>query len=1232
MAVKILEAVAIAAEKKIVLKMESDAYLSPADIEKLRGEWSKKLNCKNIEIQVKYAVAAPENPAEPPLPEPPMPEPPMSEPPMHEPPAPEDKPDAVHVSFSKEAYLVAQQKRSSSTSSQSGYSGAKAKKGYTNKGNGKFNKKKALTPAEGEEPRKDRNGNVIVLGNAIDQETTKMEDVTYDSGFVAVEGKIFDFDTRELKSGSYSVTFAMTDNTYSVKIQFYVEAFDLAFAKSYLTPGKGKTKDEMGNIYARVYGQPVIDKYTSELIMRANSIVMTKNKVRRDLCEEKRVELHLHTKMSAQDAITDPNALISLLGSWGHKAVAITDHGCVQAYPDMFKAMSAYSKSKDIPKEDRIKLIYGCECYLSDDELIDHDSDDILSNVLTKDQLKNSHAWHCILLVKNIAGLKNLYKLISYSNLKYYYKRPRIPRKELMLYREGLIVGSACSEGELFEAVLNGNSDEELLKMASFYDYLEIQPTGNDMYLLRNNRVSSVEDIENINKKIIWLGDKLGKLTVATGDVHFLNPDDSIYRAVLQGGQGYSDCDMQPPLYLKSTDEMLSDFKYLGDRAYEVVVKNTNLIADMIDVIRPVPDGFFPPVIEGSDDKLRQSCFEKAKRIYGDPLPDIVQKRLERELNAIISNGYSIMYITAKELVAESARNGYQVGSRGSVGSSLAAYMADITEVNSLCAHYRCGNPDCLYSEFHDDPIYSCGFDMEPKTCPNCGRELIRDGYNIPFETFLGFNGDKVPDIDLNFASDDQPNAHKFTEVLFGKGYVFRAGTIAELGEKPARGYVLKYMEAKGKKVSETEIKRLSQGFSQVRKTTGQHPGGIMVIPRDKEIYDFTPVQHPAEKVEKDTITTHFDYNFLHDNILKLDILGHDGPQMLRLMEEYTGISSLDVDINDAKVLSLFNSAEALNLDPKIIEKLGADYELLQLGTAGIPEMGTGFVQNMMLKARPATISDLVRISGVSHGTDVWAGNAESLIDEGICQLSECICCRDDIMLYLIGRGLEKKMSFDIMEAVRKGKGLKPEWEEAMHANNVPEWYINSCKKIKYMFPKAHAVAYVVCSLRIAWYKVYEPKAYYATRFSVKLDDFDSEYMIHGIDKAFMKLTPPDKRHLLDGKDKAQAPLYELIVEMNARNINFLPVDIYKSDARYFKPEGDGIRPPLAVLSGVGLSQTEPIAAERDRRLAKGEEFISIEDFQLSTGVNKGTIEALRAEGCFEGLPETNSISIFDWM
>lgn len=815
-------------------------------------------------------------------------------------------------------------------------------------------------------------------------------------------------------------------------------------------------------------------------------------------------------------------------------------------------------------------------------------------------------------------------------------------------HREGLIIGSACSEGELFDAVLHEEPEEQLEKIAVFYDYLEIQPLENDMYLVREGVVESLDTVKKINQHIVALGDKLGKMTAATCDVHFLNPEDAIYRSVLQAAQGFRDADNQPPLYLRTTEEMLKEFEYLGDRAYEIVVENTRKIADQIEVIRPVPDGFYPPVIEGSDETLRTSCYEKAHLIYGETLPEILETRLEKELNSIINNGYSIMYITAKELVAESARNGYQVGSRGSVGSSVAAFMAGITEVNSLPAHYRCDK--CHYYEFHENEGFDCGFDMPEKICPNCGTPLIRDGYDIPFETFLGFKGDKVPDIDLNFASADQPNAHKYTEVLFGKGKVFRAGTIAGLADKSARGYVLKYLQERGKQASNAEINRLASGFEGVRKTTGQHPGGIIVIPRDKEIYDFTPVQHPAEKENSDTITTHFDYHFLHDNILKLDILGHDGPAMLKLLEEYTGINSLTVDINDHDMLSLFNSSKALGLKEELLKKP------IPLGTLGIPEMGTNFVTKMLLETKPSSISELVRISGLSHGTDVWNGNAQTLIKEGTCTLSQAICCRDDIMLYLINKQLDKKMSFDIMESVRKGKGLKPEWEAAMKEHEVPQWYIDSCKKIKYMFPKAHAVAYVTLSLRIAWYKLYQPVAYYAARFSLKLDDFDGASMIHGLDRMYGKMAvlnlingpddadlgddvendPDDesgasgKKGDISAKDKAQAALYSLLVEMYARGIEFLPVDIYQSDAKYFKPENGAIRPPIAAFQGVGEAAAMSIVKERNRRLENHERFLSVEDIQMSAGVNKNVIETLRAEGCFEGLPDTNQMSLFD--
>jgi len=1228
--VRILAAEIYNKQKKISLIFEHETMPDAAETERLKYDWKNKLKAGDavqIEIRVQVPEQKPNQQEEIPLPE---------EPPVF---PQEEAVETVAVPFSIEEYEAAQKESirlaarnlSGSAGSESSYGGGgggtyvKKNRGeYNNRGDGKYSKKKKLTPEEGEELRRDSNGNKIYLGTEIDSIISKMSEIDADSGYVAVSGKIFRYEDRQIPSGSYIAMIEMTDDTYSVVAKFFFDEFDLKFVHNTFKEGT----------YITVYGQASQDKYTRELTIMARSIVEYKPVFRQDNAPVKRVELHLHTNMSAQDGLTRPADLVKQLVKWGHDAVAITDHGTAQAYPDMFNAMK---KATAKGEPDALKLLYGCECYLCD-----------RTPEMTEEQAKKLPSWHCIILVKNLTGLKNLYKLISYSNLKYYHKRPRMPRFEIEAHREGLIIGSACSEGELFDAVLHEEPEEQLEKIAAFYDYLEIQPLENDMYLVREGVVESLDTVKKINQHIVALGDKLGKMTAATCDVHFLNPEDAIYRSVLQAAQGFRDADNQPPLYLRTTEEMLKEFEYLGDRAYEIVVENTRKIADQIEVIRPVPDGFYPPVIEGSDETLRTSCYEKAHLIYGETLPEILETRLEKELNSIINNGYSIMYITAKELVAESARNGYQVGSRGSVGSSVAAFMAGITEVNSLPAHYRCDK--CHYYEFHENEGFDCGFDMPEKICPNCGTPLIRDGYDIPFETFLGFKGDKVPDIDLNFASADQPNAHKYTEVLFGKGKVFRAGTIAGLADKSARGYVLKYLQERGKQASNAEINRLASGFEGVRKTTGQHPGGIIVIPRDKEIYDFTPVQHPAEKENSDTITTHFDYHFLHDNILKLDILGHDGPAMLKLLEEYTGINSLTVDINDHDMLSLFNSSKALGLKEELLKKP------IPLGTLGIPEMGTNFVTKMLLETKPSSISELVRISGLSHGTDVWNGNAQTLIKEGTCTLSQAICCRDDIMLYLINKQLDKKMSFDIMESVRKGKGLKPEWEAAMKEHEVPQWYIDSCKKIKYMFPKAHAVAYVTLSLRIAWYKLYQPVAYYAARFSLKLDDFDGASMIHGLDRMYGKMAvlnlingpddadlgddvendPDDesgasgKKGDISAKDKAQAALYSLLVEMYARGIEFLPVDIYQSDAKYFKPENGAIRPPIAAFQGVGEAAAMSIVKERNRRLENHERFLSVEDIQMSAGVNKSVIETLRAEGCFEGLPDTNQMSLFD--
>ena len=1145
--------------------------------------------------------------------------------------------DAVVVDFSQaeyekeqEALLLADaQNRRRGDGFFGGYSRGNAGQGpgagfYSGKGDGKRSKRNRITPPEGTEPPKDRYGKTILIGKDFDDPVVRMIDLTADSGYVALRGRVFKYDTKKLSSGSYIALVSVTDETYSVVAKFFFQPEDLDYVDNYFKKNK----------YIRLYGEAALDKFSHELTVMARAITGDEHVERMDQAETKRVELHLHTLMSAVDAITRPSELMETLIRWGWNACAITDHGVVQGYSEITSIYNnKYAKSNP-----DFKFIYGCEAYLC------HQTPD-----MSPEEAKKLPTYHCIILVKNETGLKNLYQLITKSNLDYYHKRPRMPKFEIDAHREGLILSPACSMGELYDAILNKEPDEKLLEIGAWYDYFEIQPTGNNMYLVREGTLDSDEDIRRCNLKVVELADRLGKPVAATCDVHYLRPEDAIYRTVLQAGQGYEDYMNQPPVYLRTTQEMLDEFSYLGDRAQEIVVDNTVKIASMIEKIRPVPDGFYPPDIPGSDELLRTSAYEKARSIYGDPLPELVEKRLERELNAIIGNGYSIMYITAKELVAESARNGYQVGSRGSVGSSLAAYMAGITEVNSLPAHYRC---QCGYLEFHENEGYDCGFDMPKKNCPKCGRELIRDGYDIPFETFLGFEGDKVPDIDLNFASDDQPNAHKYTEVLFGKGKVFRAGTVSGLAEKNARGYVLKYLERSGKTASNAEIDRLAAGFEGVKKTTGQHPGGIIVIPRNKDIHDFTPVQHPADKPDSDIITTHFEFKYLHDTILKLDILGHEGPEMLKLLENYTGVDSRGVDINDENMLTIFSSPDALKMD---MSKVRIN---MPLGTYGVPELGTNFVIKMLMETRPTRLSELVRISGLSHGTDVWSGNVQTLIQSGTCTLSEAICCRDDIMLYLIKKGLDKKMSFNIMEKVRKGKGLTPEWEAEMRAHDVPEWYIESCNKIKYMFPKAHAVAYVILSLRIAWFKVYRPEAYYAARFSLKIDDFDGVNMIHGLDKMYVRMgamnllgdggaaigddddpasggdsgegDDDDSGGELSAKDKSQAALYYLLVEFYARGLKFLPVDIYESAASAFVPTPDGIRPPIACLQGIGSAAAEGIVNEARARKARGDKFISIDDFQASTGANKAVVEVLKAEGCLDGLPESNQMSLFD--
>ncbi|PJI08595.1 MULTISPECIES: DNA polymerase III subunit alpha [Clostridium] len=838
-----------------------------------------------------------------------------------------------------------------------------------------------------------------------------------------------------------------------------------------------------------------------------------------------------------------------------------------------------------------------------------------------KEEFKKLKTYHAIILAKDYVGLKNLYKLVSYSHLDYFYKRPRILRSLYKKYSEGLILGSACSEGELFQAILLGKPDEEVETIAREYDYLEIQPLGNDDYLVRSGQVPNREYIKDINRKIVALGEKLGKLVVATGDVHFMDPEDEIYRRILEAGQGFKDADNQAPLYLRTTEEMLKEFSYLGEeKAYEVVVTNTNLVSDMCQQISPISPEKCPPHIDGCEKTIKDIAYSKAHELYGDPLPKIVQDRLDRELESIIKNGFSVMYIIAQKLVWKSNADGYLVGSRGSVGSSFVANMTGITEVNSLPAHYRC--PKCKYSDFSDYGVQN-GFDLPDKVCPVCGEKLDKDGMDIPFETFLGFNGDKEPDIDLNFSGEYQAKAHRYTEVIFGKGTTFKAGTIGTIADKTAFGYVKKYYEEKNVPINKAETIRIAKGCTGIKRTTGQHPGGIIVVPKGREIFEFCPVQHPADDPTSDIITTHFDYHSIDQNLLKLDILGHDDPTVIRMLQDITGVNPHKIPLDDKDTMSLFSSTKALGVTPEQINS--------KVGTLGIPEFGTKFVRGMLVDTMPTTFSELLCISGLSHGTDVWLGNAKDLIDQGIVTLSEAVCTRDDIMIYLISKGLPKNTSFKIMEMVRKGKVSKnpekwAEYEALMREHEVPEWYIDSCKKIKYMFPKAHAAAYVMMAFRIAWFKVHIPKAYYAAYFSIRAKAFDAEFMIFGKEKVKQKMKEIQMMGNQAGpKDKDMYDDLELVLEMYERGIKFLPIDLYKSNATKFLVEEDGIRPPINSISGMGN-----VAAEGICSAVREKEPNSIEDLRKRAKIGNSAVDVLKKFGCLRGLPESDQLSFFD--
>ncbi len=1034
-----------------------------------------------------------------------------------------------------------------------------------------------------------------IYGNKITKNPKPLAEISPDEGSCVVWGDVFGFESRETKDGrSLIITFNITDGTYSYTCKVFERKEDCEIIMKRIKNG----------VTVLLRGDLRFDKFSGENVISPRAISMIEKIPKTDTAEEKRVELHLHTKMSMMDGVTEASTLVKRAIEWGHKAIAITDHGVVQAYPDAVKAAGG-----------KIKIIYGMEGYFIDDTEMSFED---------WKKAKNKY-FHQIILARNSTGLKNLYKLITLSNLEYFHRRPIIPKSELIKHREGLIIGSACEAGELYRAIVEGKSNEEIVKIASFYDYLEIQPCGNNEYMIRSEKfphIKSVEDIQNLNRKVIHIADALGKPVVATCDVHFIDPGDAKYRAILMAGQGFSDADNQAPLYFRTTDEMLSEFAYLGEEtAKEIVITNTNKIADMIETIIPIPHGNFPPSLEGADEELTRLCWDKAKALYGDPVPEYVAKRLEKELTSIIKHGFGVLYMIAQKLVHNSEEHGYHVGSRGSVGSSYVANASGISEVNPLAPHYRC--PNCRYNEFFLKGEVGSGYDLPPKDCPECGTPMVRDGHDIPFETFLGFKGDKSPDIDLNFSGEYQSRAHKYTETLFGDGHVFKAGTIASVADKTAYGYVKKYLAERGQVVSKAEEDRLTIGCTGVKRTTGQHPGGMVVVPDIFEASDFTPIQHPADDNKSDTRTTHFDFHALHDTILKLDNLGHDVPSLYKHLEDLTGIPVMETDICDPKVYQLLESPEPLGVTAEDID--------CPLGTLSIPEMGTNFVIQMLLESKPKNFSDLLQISGLSHGTDVWIGNAQELIKNGVCTISEVIGTRDNIMVYLMHKGVEPSMAFKIMEIVRKGNATKLLTEEhinTMKENGVEQWYIDSCMKIKYMFPKAHAAAYVSAALRLGWYKIYYPLEYYAAFMTVRGDDIDAVTVLKGR-QAVKDMMADIKRRGKEALPKEQNmyPTLQVVNEMMARGVEFLPVDIYKSEANVYKIEDGKIRMPFGALSGVGENAAISLAKAREGV----DEFVSIDDFAQRAGAGSSLIELLKQVGAFGALPETRQISLFEF-
>lgn len=1078
-----------------------------------------------------------------------------------------------------------------------------------------------------------------IYGKAIHEKPKNIADVSTEDGYITVWGDVLKTEVRETKRGTSKIfDFDISDYTSSITVKMFDD-------KRVIDPLVEKI-NEAGTLV--ISGGYQFDTFSNQYVLRPYAIASIKKAEKTDDEPEKRIELHMHTSLSEMDAISSPTALVKQAIKWGHEAVAITDHGVVQALPEAYAASGKGSK---------IKLILGMEGYLVDDEKYP----DFL-NMKTNQYER----YHIIFLVKEDTsmdesipkeerkyGRKNLYEMISASNVKYFKKRPLIPKSLLRKKRDCIIVGSACEQGEVYQAILDDVDEDKLEEIASFYDYLEIQPNGNNAFMLRTSdqeyvtnkrgeekknrywRVNSEEDLININKKIIALGDKLGKLVVATGDVHFLSEHDAKFRAIIMASKGFDDADNQPPLYFKTTREMLDDFAWAGDRAREFVIDNPKKIADSImNNIPPIPPGTFQPHIDGANEELTEKCWNMAKDLYGDPVPEYVANRLQRELDSIIGHGFGVLYVIAKRLVEESERNGYLVGSRGSVGSSLAAHFGGISEVNPLAPHYYCKK--CKHSEFFLNGEYGSGFDLPSKNCPNCGTPMKRDGHEIPFETFLGFDGDKEPDIDLNFSGEYQSRSHRFTEELFGKEYVFKAGTMATVADKTAYGYVMKYLDERGIQnvTPRAEIDRLTVGCTGIKRTTGQHPGGMVVVPDKYTVEDFTPIQYPSNDESKGTYTTHFDFkNSLHDTLLKLDELGHDNPTLYKYLEDSTGIPVMDVDLSDPLLYQLITSTEPIGVSPEDID--------CQTGTLAIPEMGTPFVIGMLLEAQPKTFADLLQISGLSHGTDVWLGNAQELIQNGTCTISEVIGCRDDIMTYLLHKAekyeretgkespLKKKDCFKIMEYTRKGKAPKelPPYEEAMKAVGVEQWYIDSCYKIKYMFPKAHAAAYVIAALRLAWYKIHKPIHFYSAYFTVRGGAIDAVAAVQG--KAAVKKKMEEiklKGNDKTAKDESTYIVLQIVIEMLARGIEFLPVDIYKSDARIYKIEDGKIRLPFGAVDGIGENAAVALAKAREDG---GGDFLSYDDLMARAGVGKSVCEALKNAGALGDMPESNQISLF---